>query len=85
MANQTLKMPGTIQATIAGFFRDEVKAENAIEELKAAGFSDAELGVATPHHEGKTGNFWGKISHRFGKHMTSCPENSLRAERKYAA
>jgi hypothetical protein len=33
----TAKIPGTTKATIAGLFRDESKAEMAIEELRAAG------------------------------------------------
>jgi uncharacterized protein (TIGR02271 family) len=78
----TAKIPGTTNATIAGLFRDESKAEMAIEELRAAGFSQSEIGVATPHEEGKTGSFWDKISSRFGKeehteHATDL-EESLR-------
>ena len=68
MANTTTRIPGTTSATIAGFFIDESKAENAIEELRAAGFSDREIGVATPHQEGKVGKFWDKLTSKFGKH-----------------
>jgi uncharacterized protein (TIGR02271 family) len=64
----TTKIPGTTNATIAGCFRDESKAENAIEELRAAGFRDAEIGVATAHQYGKVGKFWDRLSERFGKH-----------------
>jgi len=59
--NTTTRIPGTTSATIAGFFRDDSNAENAIEELRAAGFSDREIGVATPHQEGKVGKFWNKL------------------------
>src|SRR5438045_1796889 len=68
MANTTTRIPGTTNATVAGFFRDESKAESAIEDLRAAGFSDKEIGVATPHQEGRVGKFWDKVTDRFGKH-----------------
>src|SRR5437868_15347529 len=68
MANTTTRIPGTTSATIAGFFKDESKAESAIEELRAAGFSDREIGVATPQQEARVGNFWDKLTTRFGKH-----------------
>ena len=51
MMNTTTKIPGTTNTTIAGFFKNESKAESAIEELRAAGFLDREIGVATPHQE----------------------------------
>jgi uncharacterized protein (TIGR02271 family) len=63
----TAKIPGTTNATIAGLFRDEGQAEKAIEELRAAGFSEREIGIATPNAEGKVGSFWDKVSSRFGK------------------
>jgi uncharacterized protein (TIGR02271 family) len=68
MMNATSKIPGTTNAAIAGFFSDESKAERAIEELRAAGFSDREIGVATGHEEDKLGKFWVKLTTRFGKH-----------------
>jgi|ERR1051326_6749190 uncharacterized protein (TIGR02271 family) len=68
MANTTTRVPGTTKAAIAGFFHDENKAENAIEELRSASFSDSEIGVATPHQEGRVGRFWDKVTNRFGKH-----------------
>jgi hypothetical protein len=40
MANTTTRIPGTTNATIAGFFKDESRAESAIEELRVAGFSE---------------------------------------------
>ena len=68
MMNTTTKIPGTTNTTIAGFFKNESKAESAIEELRAAGFSDREIGVATPHQEARVGNFWDKLTDRFGRH-----------------
>jgi hypothetical protein len=58
MTNTTTKIPGTTRAAIAGLFSDEQQAEKALGELRAAGFSDPDIGVATPHQEGKVGNFW---------------------------
>jgi uncharacterized protein (TIGR02271 family) len=66
MADRTTKVPGTTNATVAGLFRDENKAENAIEDLKEAGFSEAQIGIATTHNEEKTG-FWNNIASKFGK------------------
>ena len=63
----TAKIPGTTNVTIAGLFKDDGKAEKAIEELKAAGFSESEIGIATPHAEDKVGSFWDRVSSRFGK------------------
>jgi uncharacterized protein (TIGR02271 family) len=77
MANATAKIPGTTNATIAGLFQDESKAENAIEELRAAGFSDREIGVATPHEEGKTSSFWDKLKSSFGKQEHTEQANDL--------
>jgi uncharacterized protein (TIGR02271 family) len=67
MANTTTSTPGTTKAAIAGFFRDDSKAESAIEELRASGFSDSDIGVATPHQEGSVHNFWDRLTSRFGK------------------
>jgi len=53
---------------VAGLFRDESKAESAVDDLKAAGFSDKEIGIATPHREGKVGSFWNRMTDRFGRH-----------------
>jgi len=77
MANTTTRIPGTTNATVAGFFRDESKAESAIEDLRAAGFSDREIGVATPHQEGRVGKFWDKVTDRFGKHEHTENANDL--------
>ena len=80
-ANTTTRIPGTTSATIAGFFRDDSNAENAIEELRAAGFSDREIGVATPHQEGKVGKFWNKLTSRFEKHEHTQNANDLEERR----
>src|SRR5437868_1783571 len=68
MANTTTRIPGTTTATVAGLFKDESKAESAVEELKAAGFSDRQIGIATSHREGTVGSFWNRMTDRFGKH-----------------
>lgn len=67
MANTTTKVPGTTNAAIAGFFKDESKAERAIDELKASGFSDAEIGAATPHDEETSRGFWDRLTNTFGR------------------
>ena len=55
-------------SAIAGLFQDESRAENAIEELKQAGFSESDIGVATRAEEsGTTNRFWDKVSRAFGK------------------
>ena len=68
MAHLANRVPTASTSTIAGLFRDETKAEKAVEELKASGFSDNEVGVATAHQEGKVSNSWDKIATTFGKH-----------------
>ncbi len=82
MANTTTRVPGTTNAAIAGFFKDESKAERAINQLKSTGFSDTEIGVATAHEESKVGNFWDRLTGTFGKHehteRASDLEDSLR-------
>jgi len=56
------------RSAVAGLFQDESHAEKAVDELKQAGFSDSEIGVATNADEsGKTGKFWDKVSRVFGK------------------
>ncbi|MBV9182552.1 MAG: YsnF/AvaK domain-containing protein [Acidobacteria bacterium] len=77
MANTTTRIPGTTKAAIAGFFRDETRAENAIEELRASGFAEDEIGVATPHHEGSVGKFWDRLTNRFGKQEHTEPASDL--------
>jgi uncharacterized protein (TIGR02271 family) len=62
----TEKIP-TSTGGIAGVFKDENKAERAIEELRTAGFSDREIGIATAHQEGTIGKFWDSITSKFGK------------------
>lgn len=61
------------RSAVAGLFQDESHAEKAVDELKQAGFSDSEIGVATnadatnADESGKTGKFWDKVSRVFGK------------------
>lgn len=53
---------------VAGLFQDEGRAEKAMDELKAAGFSESDIGVATRADDtGKTNKFWDKVSRAFGK------------------
>src|SRR5438874_8989923 len=63
----------TMPVTIAGLFHNDSQAEDAIEELHDAGFSESEIGIATsrnrsvdessPHE-----SFWDKVAGLFGKH-----------------
>jgi uncharacterized protein (TIGR02271 family) len=65
---------------VAGLFRDENRAETAIEELKAAGFSDQEIGMATAYNDDEqkdTGSFWKKIANTFGKREHTEHENEF--------
>jgi hypothetical protein len=82
MANTTTRVPESTNNAIAGFFRDESKAEKAIDELKHAAFSNSAIGVATAHEEGKVGNFWDRMTSKFGKaghsEQASDLEQSLR-------
>lgn len=54
---------------VAGLFHSDSDAENAIAELNEAGFSQAEIGVATAGHaEKKTHkSFWNKVTGVFSK------------------
>jgi len=58
--------------SVAGLFRDEATAEAAIGELKDAGFSSSDIGVATAGdgQASTTGhsNFWDRLANAFGKH-----------------
>ena len=47
MENLGNRVPATDAATVAGLFKDETKAEKAIEDLRSAGFPEKELGIAT--------------------------------------
>lgn len=55
---------------VAGLFHDDAQADNAMEKLKEAGFSQSDIGMATAgaresvEHTG----FWNKVSNLFGKH-----------------
>jgi uncharacterized protein (TIGR02271 family) len=56
------------RGAVAGLFQDEERAEKAIQELKQAGFSGSDIGVATQNRESsKTDSFWEKVSETFGK------------------
>lgn len=56
------------RGAVAGLFDDEERAEKAIQELKQAGFSSSDIGVATQSRESsKTDSFWEKVSQTFGK------------------
>ena len=68
MAANTARIPNTQQGTVAGLFRDEAKAETSIDELKQAGFSDSEVGMATSSDQrARTESFWDKVASKFGK------------------
>src|SRR5438270_13701091 len=68
MANTGNRVPATTtRGGVAGLFKDEDKAERAIDELKSSGFSDSEIGIATAHQEGKIGRFWDNVTSKFGK------------------
>lgn len=51
---------------VAGLFHNDSQAENAIRELKDAGFAESEIGVATAGSNKKEG-FWDNIKREFGK------------------
>jgi uncharacterized protein (TIGR02271 family) len=63
----------TTPVTIAGLFHDDSQAEDAIEELHDAGFSESEIGIATSRIGGANESsphesFWDKVARLFGKH-----------------
>jgi len=67
MANIGNKIPATHSGSIAGLFKDESKAEKAIEDLRSNGFSEREIGIATAHQEGTIGRFWDNLTNKFGQ------------------
>jgi uncharacterized protein (TIGR02271 family) len=83
----TPKQPHEIEdlGCVAGLFRSDSAAEDAVEDLKEAGFTQSEIGVATSGHaeEGAHETFWSKVSSIFGKseHAEDAEEleGSLRA------
>src|SRR5438270_12468262 len=78
MANTGNRVPATTtRGGVAGLFKDEDKAERAIDELKTSGFSDSEIGIAAAHQEGKIGRFWDNVTSRFGKHERTEHANDL--------
>ena len=59
-------------ASVAALFNNEASAERAVNELKAAGFSRDQIGIATMGGDAGTaderrGSFWDKVSEVFGK------------------
>lgn len=69
----------TGRGTVAGLFRDYGKAERAISDLKAAGFSESQIGIAQSEDLGTSGTqtadleqhdrgLWDKIKSAFGSH-----------------
>jgi uncharacterized protein (TIGR02271 family) len=77
MAHLANRVPTSSTSTIAGLFRDDGKAEKAIEDLRASGFSENEVGVATAHDEGGISDFWNKITSKLGKHERTEHANDL--------
>ena len=70
--------------TVAGLFHDDEAAEEALEGLQEAGFSQDEIGIATSR-QSDGGNepsphesFWDRIGGLFGKHQH--PESSTQVE-----
>ena len=55
---------------VAGLFDGESQAERAIRDLKDAGFTNADVGVASSNRSGNvaSGGFWNKVGELFGKH-----------------
>jgi hypothetical protein len=59
--------------SVAGLFHNELQAEDALDELREAGFSATEIGVATAARgtdaakQSNAGNFWSKVGNVFGK------------------
>src|SRR5437667_9920018 len=61
--------PSVSGACVAGLFSSESDAESAIDDLKDAGFTESQIGVATAgqaQSDVKTG-FWNKVTSAFGK------------------
>src|SRR5437868_1748952 len=57
-----------VRGTVAGLFRDHSRAEQALEKLKAAGFSDDRIGIATAESDNQAhSGFWDKFRNRFGE------------------
>jgi uncharacterized protein (TIGR02271 family) len=60
--------PEITAACVAGLFHKQSDAEDAMEELKAAGFAQSEIGIATSHEGGYKEGFWDKVTSLFGKY-----------------
>src|SRR5438874_11902951 len=68
MPNKADKTSAPGSNGVAGLFKDESRAEKAVDELRSAGFAEREIGIATAHEEeGKIGKFWDNITGKFGK------------------
>jgi len=68
-ANPQSNQPNLTPTCVAGLFHKDSDAEDAVEELKTAGFSASEIGVATSGHAeaGAHQGFWNKVTGMFGK------------------
>lgn len=55
MATQRTASTHTNRDTLVGVFHSHAEAQQAIRELKSAGFSDSEIGVVAPDREGTHG------------------------------
>ncbi len=51
MATQTTNTRSA-RETVVGVFHSHAEAQQAVRELKAAGFTDQQIGIATKDHEG---------------------------------
>ena len=73
MPNQIQNPSGSTMGSVAGLFHNELQAEDALDELREAGFSATEIGVATAARgtdaakQSNAGNFWSKVGNVFGK------------------
>lgn len=55
------------RGTVAGLFTDHEKAQQALEQLKSAGFPDDRIGMATAESENRPhAGFWDKVRGTFG-------------------
>jgi hypothetical protein len=77
----TMNTGANIRRTcVAGLFRDDERANRAAEQLKAAGFTSSEIGVATTGETSDShAEFWDKVDDVLGKHESSMLGEDLRA------
>ena len=69
---QTQSNPSLSHSSVAALFNNESAAERAVNDLKQAGFSRDDIGIATTGGNSGTaderkGSFWDKVSEVFGK------------------